>query len=233
MNVMFDLKLQVLDHRSWSPRGLNTTLVNEVFAQDYVRSEEGAITDECIAQRLEYVQATITRELSSEGEEVKVNVRQWFPGILETAQIQTDENGNVIRDRKLRLTEHIIEEAGQLLERNRERQLQFTKDRTVEEILQEQESTDNKTGRPYQRKKTLSAPGPGKLFQEHREITESLLDEPKKSLSECKNRRDHCKCQAPKSVKSPPSHKCRSRNQDERDTKLSHPLWLEVIFLVA
>jgi len=33
MNCMQRLGLQVIDHRSWHPRGINTTLVNEIYCK--------------------------------------------------------------------------------------------------------------------------------------------------------------------------------------------------------
>lgn len=33
MNAMYKLGLEVIDHRSWHPRGVNTTLVNEIYCK--------------------------------------------------------------------------------------------------------------------------------------------------------------------------------------------------------
>ena len=53
MNALSSLKLEIIDHRSWNPRGVNTTLVNEIYAKDSI---EGEVTESVVEARLYEVQ---------------------------------------------------------------------------------------------------------------------------------------------------------------------------------
>jgi hypothetical protein len=40
MNAMQKLGLEIIDHRSWHPRGINTTLVNEIYCKGNIDPDE-------------------------------------------------------------------------------------------------------------------------------------------------------------------------------------------------
>merc|ERR1712151_910636 len=39
MKTLADLGLDIIDHRQWAPRGVNTTVVNEIYAKDKLELE--------------------------------------------------------------------------------------------------------------------------------------------------------------------------------------------------
>ena len=78
MNVMGNRGLDVIDHRAWSPRGINTTLVNEV----YVRCSIDISSNESPEQALDKLIEEITKSIKFEIDQPdsKVKVQRWFPG---------------------------------------------------------------------------------------------------------------------------------------------------------
>ena len=140
MSTMQRLGVEVIDHRSWHPRGLDTTLVNEVFVKDSLRGakvrEDGQIRT--LDDRVEEIQQALQKTIHQEGAKVKVS--RWFPGVLQEIKEETEEVTSTKRTTKrLSVTETIMKEAAVELEKRKERQTHATKAKTVEEILAEQE----------------------------------------------------------------------------------------------
>ena len=140
MSTMQRLGVEVIDHRSWHPRGLDTTLVNEVFVKDNLRGakvrEDGQIRT--LDDRVEEIQQALQKTINQEGAKVKVS--RWFPGVLQEIKEETEEVTSTKRTTKrLSVTETIMKEAAVELEKRKERQTHATKAKTVEEILAEQE----------------------------------------------------------------------------------------------
>lgn len=140
MSTMQRLGVEVIDHRSWHPRGVDTTLVNEVFVKDNLRGakvrEDGQIRT--LDDRVEEIQQALQKTINQEGAKVKVS--RWFPGVLQEIKEETEEVTSTKRTTKrLSVTETIMKEAAVELEKRKERQTHATKAKTVEEILAEQE----------------------------------------------------------------------------------------------
>ena len=140
MSTMQRLGVEVIDHRSWHPRGVDTTLVNEVFVKDNLRGakvrEDGQIRT--LDDRVEEIQQVLQKTINQEGAKVKVS--RWFPGVLQEIKEETEEVTSTKRTTKrLSVTETIMKEAAVELEKRKERQTHATKAKTVEEILAEQE----------------------------------------------------------------------------------------------
>ena len=140
MSTMQRLGVEVIDHRSWHPRGIDTTLVNEVFVKDNLRGakvrEDGQIRT--LDDRVEEIQQALQKTINQDGAKVKVS--RWFPGVLQEIKEETEEVTSTKRTTKrLSVTETIMKEAAVELEKRKERQTHATKAKTVEEILAEQE----------------------------------------------------------------------------------------------
>ena len=62
MNCMNKLKLHVIDHRSWHPRGVHTTLVNEIYVKDDTPKVKGILSfDERILEIQEAIEKVINQ----------------------------------------------------------------------------------------------------------------------------------------------------------------------------
>jgi len=140
MSTMQRLGVEVIDHRSWHPRGVDTTLVNEVFVKDNLKGakvrEDGHVRT--LEDRVNEIQETLLKTINQKGAKVKVS--RWFPGVLEEIKEEIEEvTSSKATRRRLTVTETIMKEAAVELEKRKERQTHATKAKTVEEILAEQE----------------------------------------------------------------------------------------------
>jgi len=185
MSSMMKLGLEIIDHRSWNPRGLNTTLINEIYVTDSVKLGAGQELDD----RLFVVQSAILEAISQPT--AKVKVHRWFPGIVEEIVEETimDEDGTIrtIHKKEINVRERILQEAQMLMEEDKQKMLSATKEKTVEEIVGKvtfakdssmPEASENKIGGPTPRRrtrhKTFSTPivGGADMFAES--ATENL-----------------------------------------------------------
>merc|ERR1712151_530005 len=146
MNTMGKLKLEIIDHRTWNPRGINTTLVNEIYAKDFIVVTED--DEQSLNDRLLEIQKALL-ETIKQPDKAKVKVHRWFPGVIEEIVeevIETEEDGIIVTktQRKVNLKQEIASEAATLLEKKKEMQLKATKERDVKDILGE--NTNGKDG---------------------------------------------------------------------------------------
>eukprot|EP00591_Stephanopyxis_turris_P003514 CAMPEP_0195521100 /NCGR_PEP_ID=MMETSP0794_2-20130614/17952_1 /TAXON_ID=515487 /ORGANISM="Stephanopyxis turris, Strain CCMP 815" /LENGTH=778 /DNA_ID=CAMNT_0040650573 /DNA_START=46 /DNA_END=2382 /DNA_ORIENTATION=+ len=160
MRSMFDLELEVIDHRSWNPRGVNTTLVNEIYAQDKIQIDaEDAET--VLANRIEEVQKAIFSAIGQEDATVKVT--RWYPGVVEEIVEETTET-ETKTTAKAKITVSgiegsILSEATAALEKNRIKQTSLTTDRPVDDITNAPVPIATTSIRPRPRRtKTRSTP---------------------------------------------------------------------------
>lgn len=72
------LGLDIIDHRSWHPRGITTTLVNEIYCKDNIGIEKGK-SQEVLEARINEIQEKLA-ETINQPETSKVKVSRWFPG---------------------------------------------------------------------------------------------------------------------------------------------------------
>jgi hypothetical protein len=70
--------LDVIDHRAWSPRGINTTLVNEVYARCPVDVSAYDTPEEALDALIEQITNSIKAQIDQP--DSKVKVQRWFPG---------------------------------------------------------------------------------------------------------------------------------------------------------
>ncbi|CAB9502149.1 Cation/H(+) antiporter [Seminavis robusta] len=135
MATMARLGMEVIDHRAWSPRGVNTTLVNEIYVKDTLEVSKGASKEE-----LEKRIAEITQELMdtiNQPEVAKVKVQRWYPGVVEEYTEEVDENQRVQRRQSLNVEQRVLEAATAELERKQAAQTTATHEKSVAEILRE------------------------------------------------------------------------------------------------
>lgn len=129
MGVLGTKGLDVIDHRAWSPRGINTTLVNEVYARSPFRMETGKTLQESLDSLFEDLTNAIKDVIGQD--DAKVKVQRWFPGVVEEVVEETNEKS--LKDVRQRL----LKEATKNLERKSMLQTNATVARTYEEIVGE------------------------------------------------------------------------------------------------
>jgi len=78
MAAIGKMGLDIIDHRSWHPRGISTTLVNEIYCKDKILLEKGK-SQEALEARIAEIQKTL-EETISQPNTSKVKVSRWFPG---------------------------------------------------------------------------------------------------------------------------------------------------------
>lgn len=70
--------LDIIDHRSWHPRGISTTLVNEIYCKDKISVEKGK-SQEALEARIDEIQKKLEQTIN-QPDTSKVKVSRWFPG---------------------------------------------------------------------------------------------------------------------------------------------------------
>lgn len=132
MASLGQLGLDVIDHRSWHPRGIDTTLVNEVYCKDVLDIREAgtaqAMLDERIKEIREALEKTIAQPDSS-----RVKVQRWYPGVVEEIIENVQEKSKP--ELTLNIEERLLKEATVQLDKHQTSQTTATKEKTVDEIL--------------------------------------------------------------------------------------------------
>jgi hypothetical protein len=59
MNCAFKLGLEVIDHRSWHPRGVNTTLVNEIYVRSNLLLEDGGTSEDALEAKKKAIEKAL------------------------------------------------------------------------------------------------------------------------------------------------------------------------------
>lgn len=137
MNAMKDQGLEIIDHRSWHARGVDSALINEIYARD-LKNQQDPETAHNPEERMEEVKAALEKVIDQPGI-AKVKVNRWYPGIVEEI-VEEVESGKPRRTRtrqKSLVSDKIFKEAQSELEKKRLLQTTCTKEKTVDEILNE------------------------------------------------------------------------------------------------
>jgi len=139
ISTLTSLKLEVIDNRSWHPRGVDSTLMTEIFLQDDCflkgKDEEGQKT---IDERIAEVHETMTKAIRQAG--AKVKVTRWFPGVLQTISEEVKSKSSstsVVISRRGSVRDLLASEATKNLESKRNNQLDATKEKTLDDIKKE------------------------------------------------------------------------------------------------
>ncbi|GAX13284.1 hypothetical protein FisN_17Hh224 [Fistulifera solaris] len=131
MSTMAKLGLDVIDHRAWHPRGIDTTLVNEVYTKDSILLDGTGKAEESLKERLVDIESKIRQVV---GEEATVRVQRWYPGVVEEIIERTEERSKKSKP-KISLEQRLLSEAAAQLDRKQTLQINATKQKSVEEIL--------------------------------------------------------------------------------------------------
>mmetsp|Transcript_10833 Transcript_10833/g.14344 ORF Transcript_10833/g.14344 Transcript_10833/m.14344 type:complete len:780 (+) Transcript_10833:171-2510(+) len=132
MNQMNLLGLDVIDHRSWHPRGVNTTLVNEVYAKCIFKEDAKDAVDE----KFQEIKDSLVETMDQPG--AKVKVQRWYPGVVKEITEKINSRGSgPPQEVKLNLEERLLSEATVELEKHRDMQTMVTQRKSVKEIMAE------------------------------------------------------------------------------------------------
>ncbi|KAL3936956.1 MAG: hypothetical protein SGARI_002339, partial [Bacillariaceae sp.] len=129
MDVMGKKGLDVIDHRAWSPRGINTTLINEVYARSTLKITAHQTSQQALDALMEDIKTSIDDIINQPG--AKVKVQRWYPGVVEEIVEEVDEK----RQKNVNVRQRLLSEAAQNLERKQKMQTEATKEKTVAELL--------------------------------------------------------------------------------------------------
>lgn len=129
MNVMGKKGLDVIDHRAWSPRGINTTLINEVYARSTLKIKPDQTSQEALDVLMEDIKSSIEAVINQPG--AKIKVQRWYPGVVEEIVEEVNEK----RQMNINVRQRLLKEAAQNLERKQKIQTEATKEKTVAELL--------------------------------------------------------------------------------------------------
>lgn len=127
MGVLGSKGLDVIDHRAWSPRGINTTLVNEVYARSPIQIDDSQTLEDALNVLVEEITKAIKDVIDQP--DSKVKVQRWFPGVVEEVIEESDER----RCKDVR--QRLLKEAATALERKAKIQTTCTKEKTFEELM--------------------------------------------------------------------------------------------------
>jgi len=144
MGATARLNLEVIDHRSWNPRGVNTTLMNEIYAKDVIQHSEIDGVDVALDNRLKEIQ-TIVLEVFNQPN-AKAKVSRWIPGVVQEMHEEIVEENGVVTKRMTstvtrkgsNISDLIAKEAEQKLEKKKEQQIKATVQHST--VLEAQES---------------------------------------------------------------------------------------------
>lgn len=136
------LNLEVIDNRSWHPRGVDSTLMTEIFVQDdcFLSMSDLEAQSKTIDDRIEEVNESMTIAIRQPG--AKVKVTRWFPGVLqsivEEVKSKTSMSTNLTGDSNRGSVRDILaHEATKTLESKRNMQILATKEKSLNDIKQE------------------------------------------------------------------------------------------------
>ncbi len=144
--------LETIDHRAWSPRGINTTLVNEVYARAEL-SLEGKSPQEALDELITGVTIGM-EETINQPETSKVKVQRWFPGVIEEIVEEVNEK------RRSNVTQRLLSEASSMLERKQQMQLAATKEKSISELMGQSPTLDVEKGVAHMQNGKIAAEGP-------------------------------------------------------------------------
>jgi len=104
MMTMQAQKLEIIDHRSWHPRGVDETLVSEAYVQCHsLSTSEDAVIEDRIADITEAIMTTINQPTTS-----TVKVQRWHPGSLPEPKSEDNDDQEKVRRSEERKSHSLI-----------------------------------------------------------------------------------------------------------------------------
>jgi hypothetical protein len=143
LSRMQDLGLEIIDHRSWHPRGINTTVVNEIYCKGNIDPDSLANDDETdiLKAKMEEVKAGLL-EAINQPDVARVRVQRWYPGVVEEL-VEEVEVKKGSKRKTISVQERLLTEAASNLEKKRQFQMTVTKEKTIDEILKSEDIQQN------------------------------------------------------------------------------------------
>eukprot|EP00584_Thalassiosira_punctigera_P009402 CAMPEP_0172543510 /NCGR_PEP_ID=MMETSP1067-20121228/13882_1 /TAXON_ID=265564 ORGANISM="Thalassiosira punctigera, Strain Tpunct2005C2" /NCGR_SAMPLE_ID=MMETSP1067 /ASSEMBLY_ACC=CAM_ASM_000444 /LENGTH=824 /DNA_ID=CAMNT_0013329939 /DNA_START=341 /DNA_END=2815 /DNA_ORIENTATION=+ len=141
ISTLTSLKVEVIDNRSWHPRGVDSTLMTEIFVQDdfFLNLPDEESDAKSIEDRVEEVNEAMKKAIRQPG--AKVQVTRWFPGVLqsivEEVKSKSSESKTLVGENRASVRDILAHEASKTLESKRNIQIAATKEKTLEEIKKE------------------------------------------------------------------------------------------------
>jgi hypothetical protein len=126
-NLVKQKKLDIIDHRAWSPRGVNTTLVNEVYTRAKLQVDQSETSEQALHNLLEDIHQALEKVINQP--EAKIKVQRWFPGVVEEICEEINEKSSTT------VTQRLLSEASYALERKQKLQTSATEDHSIAELL--------------------------------------------------------------------------------------------------
>lgn len=132
MQTLSNLSLDIIDHRSWHPRGIDTTLVNEIYVKDVLKLEKKGEAQQRLKERIDEIRQAL-EDTIRQPDSSKVKVQRWFPGVVE--EIVESVHDKTKKKSKLSLQQRLVVEAAAQMDQRQSIQTTATKERSVREIL--------------------------------------------------------------------------------------------------
>ncbi|KAL7533649.1 hypothetical protein ACHAXR_005367 [Thalassiosira sp. AJA248-18] len=143
ISTLSSLKLEVIDNRSWHPRGVDSTLMTEIFVQDdcFLGKVDEEAQGKTIDERIEEVHELMDKAIRQPG--AKVKVTRWFPGVLQAIVEEVQSKSSVSKNltagtgKRGSVKDLLAKEATKTLEDKRNLQIAATKEKSLRAIKTE------------------------------------------------------------------------------------------------
>mmetsp|Transcript_16594 Transcript_16594/g.35967 ORF Transcript_16594/g.35967 Transcript_16594/m.35967 type:complete len:838 (+) Transcript_16594:67-2580(+) len=139
ITTLTNLKLEVIDNRSWHPRGVDSTLMTEIFVEDdtFLENEDEETQNKTIEERIQDVTDAMSKSIRQPGAQVKVT--RWYPGVLQAIVEEVKSKSSVKKVGASRgsVKDILAMEATKTLETKRNLQIAATKEKSLDEIKKE------------------------------------------------------------------------------------------------
>lgn len=156
MATLGKLGLDVIDHRSWHPRGVSSTLVNEIYCRDKIQIPRKGTSQEILEKRMDEIKVALEQTVNQPtSSKIRVQVsyvdkvrnccdlvspfflvlrKRWFPGVVEEI-VESVHEKKKKGTKGLNIEERLLQEASAALDLKQSLQTNATREKTVEEIL--------------------------------------------------------------------------------------------------
>lgn len=130
----------MIDNRSWHPRGVDSTLMTEIFVEDdcFLNCTDEEANCKTIDDRIEEVNAAMTAAIRQP--DAKVKVTRWYPGVLQAIVEEVKSKSSTqskLTSNRVSVKDMLAKEATKTLESKRNIQIAATKEKSLDEIKKE------------------------------------------------------------------------------------------------
>ena len=131
------LGLEVIDNRSWHPRGVDSTLMTEIFVEDdfFLRASDEE-TNKTIEERIAEVNESMMVAIKQPS--AKVKVTRWYPGVLQAIVEEVKSKSSISKSTVSgTVKDALAREATQTLETKRNKAISATQEKSLDQIKRE------------------------------------------------------------------------------------------------